>query len=192
MNRNNAVNYPEQYRTDLLSAVSAVDLAPVRRVIDVLVEARALNQRIFVCASGASASLGGQLLCELVMGGAYNRSERFRILALPDSCLVARTEPDDFAKENFFVEQLKNVLEYGDVVMGISSTGNPAKILRALEYATRIGCLKIAITGSEGHKVASLADIHIPLPSAHPASVEDSLIIVCRMIGNAILHAGSC
>jgi D-sedoheptulose 7-phosphate isomerase len=189
MNRNNAVNYPEQYRIDLLSAVSAVDLAPVRRAIDVLVEARALNQRIFVCASGASASLGGQLLCELVKGGAYNRSERFRILALPDHVLDGRTEPDDLAKEYIFVEQLKNVLEYGDVVIGISSTGNPAKILRALEYAARIGCMKVAITGFDGHKVAALADIHILLPAAHPVSVEDSLIIVCRMIGNAILHA---
>ncbi len=189
MDRKEAIQFPAQYRAELLRAVSAADLAPVGRAIDVLIEARTLNRRVYVCSSGAGASVGSQLLYELVKGGATNRFPRFRILAITDPFLNARTEPNRFAQERYFVEQLKNVAEQGDVVMGISSSGNPANLVRAFEYATCVGCRTVAVTGCDGHEVGALADVHILLPAAHPASVEDSLTIICRMIGYSFLQA---
>jgi D-sedoheptulose 7-phosphate isomerase len=191
MDRKDVVHIPAQYKAELLSAISTVDPLPVSRAVDVLVDARTLNHRVFVCSGGASASMGSQLLCDLVKGAANNRSPRFRILALNDPLLSGRTGADRFARESYFVEHLRNVTEHGDVVMAISSSGNPANLVRALEYATAVGCRTVAITGCDGHKLAALADVPIVLPATHPTSVEDSLIVICHMIGYAFLHAES-
>jgi D-sedoheptulose 7-phosphate isomerase len=60
-----------------------------------------------------------QFLCDLVKEASFNRSSRFRILALSDQSPKISSHADDIAKERVFVEQLKNFAEPEDVVMGI-------------------------------------------------------------------------
>jgi D-sedoheptulose 7-phosphate isomerase len=184
MERKDAVNYPAQYRSDLLTALDKMDLPLVAQAIDVFMEARTLNRRIFVCGNGASATAAAQFLCDLVKGTGYNLSSRFRVLALTDQHPSARIAPEDVRGERVFVDQLQTVAESGDVVMGISAAGNAASLVCALEYAIGVGCRTITLTGPDGWKLQPLADVHIVVPATQAASVEDGLMIVCHMIGN--------
>jgi D-sedoheptulose 7-phosphate isomerase len=86
-------------------------------------------------------------------------------------------------RDPVFVEQIKNIAEHGDIVVGISFSGNSASVLRAFEYANRIGCRTISITGGDGGKLAAISNIAILVPASHVGSVEDGLMIVCHMIG---------
>src|SRR5262249_25318769 len=76
-----AMNYPEQYRAELLSAIQRMDLNGVSAAIEVFREARAQGHRIFVCGSGRSA-VASHLLCEMVKGSTLTRASKFRIFAL--------------------------------------------------------------------------------------------------------------
>jgi D-sedoheptulose 7-phosphate isomerase len=170
---------PEQYRKELLDAIQGIDLSGVNEAIGIFRDARAHGRCIFVCGSGSSSSAASHLLCEMVAGTNINRSAQFRILEVSDELSTVHGKVAD----QVFLEQLKNIAEHGDVLVGISTSGNCSSILRAFEYAGRIGCRTISITGRDGGNLASLSDLSILVPASHAGSVEDAHMILCRMIG---------
>jgi len=184
MERKDAIDYPAQYRSDLLAALQKLDLPPVAQAIGVFLEARTLNRRIFVCGCGVSARIASQYLIDLVKGSGFGLSTRFRVLALSDQHFAQSMDPKGEPTERVFVDQLQNFAEFGDVVMGISSEGKAASLVRAFEYAGCIGCRTVALTGSQEHPLAPLSDVHIWVPASQTAGVEDGLMIVCHMIGS--------
>src|SRR4051794_31201826 len=153
------MQYPEQYRAEVLSAIQGVDLEGVSGAIDVFREARAHGRCIFVCGTGSTSTAAARLLCETVRRSSVNRSVRFRIIALADE--LSGRAPDDLGADRVFHDQLKDAAERGDVVIGISPSGNSASLVRAFEYANRIGCRTVCITGRDGGKLANMSNIVI-------------------------------
>ncbi len=178
-----AMKYAEQYRAGLLKAIESIDLDGVAKAIEVFREARAHGNCIFVCGSGSGAGAAAHLLCDMVKGSTLNRSVRFRILELSGELPKGSAADDYLVSDRVFVDQLQNIAEHGDVVIGISPSGNSASVLRAFEYASRTGCRTISITGKEGGKLAAKSDIAILVPASQSGSVEDALMIICHMIG---------
>jgi D-sedoheptulose 7-phosphate isomerase len=175
------MQYPEQYRAEVLNAIRGLDLEGVSGAIDVFREARAHGRCIFVCGTGSNSAAAARILCEMVRRSSLNRSIRFRIIALSDE--LSGRGPADVGADHLFQDQLKNAAERGDVVIGISPSGNSAPVLRAFEYANRIGCRTVCITGRDGGKLAKMSNIVILVPAAHAGSVEDAHMIICHMIG---------
>jgi len=177
------LSYPARYKFELLNAIQSLDLDKVNQVIEIFDEARTAGQRIFVCGRGADFA-ASQSLSEMVSNAPATGSSRFRILALSDqvSPRGGNYHPESHS-DRVFVEQLKNVAEPDDVVLGISVSGNAPSVLHAIEYASWIGCKTIAVTGPEAGAVSLLADITIDVPVSHLASVEDAHLIICHMIG---------
>jgi D-sedoheptulose 7-phosphate isomerase len=177
------MGYPEQYRAEVLNAIQGLDLEGVSGAIDIFRDVRAHGSTIFVCGTGSNASAAGKLLAEMVRGSNLNRAMRFRIVALSDELSHTRGPAGDVASDRVFLDQLKNTAEHGDVVLGITPSGNSAAILRAFEYANRIGCRTVCITGRDGGKLANMSNIVILVPASHAGSVEDAHMIICHMIG---------
>jgi D-sedoheptulose 7-phosphate isomerase len=178
------MDYPEQYKAQILSAIQSIDLVKVNQVIQVFKGARAHGRRIFVCGNGGIDSVVAQLLCDLVKGARSSRAPRFRIAALSDQLPNVSRESDKLTADSVFVEQLKNFAEPEDVVMGICPTGNAPNVVNAIEYASWIGCRTIGVTGYDGGKVGRLADLNVQVPVTHAGGVEDAHVIICHMIGH--------
>jgi len=177
------MGYPEQYRSEVLNAIHGLDLEGVSGAIEVLRETRARGRCIFVCGSGKNANAAGRLLCEMIRASNLNRSMRFRIVALSDELTHTRGPSGDFGSDRVFLDQFQNVAEQGDVVIGISSSGKSAGIVRVFEYAKRTGCRTVCIAGGDGGKLAKISDIVILVPASHAGSMEDAHMIICHMIG---------
>jgi len=177
------MDYPGQYKAEILNAIHNIDLGKVNQVIQAFKAARAHGRRIFVCGNGGIDSMVSQFLCDMVKGASYNQSSRFRILALSDKLPEVSQERDMFAKDRVFVEQLKNFAQPEDVVLGICPSGNSQQVVNAIEYANWIGCRTIGVTGFDGGKVARLAELNVQVPVKHAGSVEDAHVIICHMIG---------
>ena len=173
------MDYPEQYRTQTLNAIQSVDLSKVMQAIQMFNEARTHGRRIFVCGDGNVGSKAAQSLCDMVKGANFNRSSRFRILALSDE----RASREQTSDARVFVEQLKNFAEPEDVVMGVCTSGNSPNVVNAIEYAAWIGCRTIAVTGCDGGRMAELAELNLRVSSTHVGSVEDAQMIICHIIG---------
>src|SRR6266568_5586608 len=178
-----ATSFPAEYKADLLKAVDTIDLCKVDEAIQLLIQARAENRRIFVCGNGGSASTASHFVCDMVKGASFNRETRFRIMALTDSLPTITAYSNDVAYECIFVEQLKNFAEPGDVLMAISSSGNSLNVLRAVEYGNSIGCQTIALTGRDGGQLGPLAQLNIQVSHPHTGRIEDLHMIVMHMIG---------
>ncbi|MEO7142437.1 MAG: SIS domain-containing protein [Bryobacteraceae bacterium] len=181
------MTFPEQYRAQLVDALARLDTAKIGQAIDWFQEARSNARHIFVCGNGGSASTASHFACDIVKGASYNRKQRFRIMALTDSLPTLTAYSNDVSYDSVFVEQLKNFANSGDLVMGISGSGNSPNVLRAIEYANSIGCKTLALTGRDGGKLGPLAQLNIQVAEPHMGRIEDAHLIVCHMIGYAFM-----
>jgi len=174
--------FAERYKSELLTALDGINLTEVQSAIEWFVQARDENRHIFVCGNGGSAATASHFACDIVKGASFNRGSRFRIMALSDSQATMTAYSNDVGYECVFAEQLKNFAQPGDLVMGISGSGNSPNVLRAIEYGNSIGCKTLALTGRDGGKLGPLAqkNIHIAVP--HMGRIEDAHMVVCHMI----------
>jgi len=176
------MNFPEAYKTDLLTAIEAIDLNQVNQAIEWFRQARAGGQHIFVCGNGGSASTASHFACDMVKGASFNRPARFRIMALTDQLPTLTAYANDVGYDAVFVEQLKNFAQPGDLFLAISGSGNSPNVLRAMEYASQAGCRTMALTGRDGGQLGPMAQLNIQVSVPHMGRIEDAHMIVCHMI----------
>jgi len=177
-----AAKFASTYKAALAQAIESVDLDKVERAIQLLAEARDSGRHIFVCGNGGSASTASHFACDIVKGASFNRAQRFRIMAFTDSLPTLTAYSNDVSYECVFVEQLRNFAEPGDVLIAISASGNSPNVLHAVEYGNSAGCRTIALTGRDGGKLGSLAQLNIQVSHPHMGRIEDSHMMVLHMI----------
>lgn len=176
------MNYPELYRNELHKTIDAIDSALVNQAIDWFKIARDQGNTIFVAGNGGSASTASHFACDMVKGASFERTNRFRIMALTDSLPTMTAYSNDVGYDVVFAEQLKNFAKPGDVYMAISGSGNSPNVVRALEYANQAGCKTLALTGRDGGKLGGQAQLNIQVPVPHMGRIEDAHMIICHMI----------
>ena len=177
---------PKRYRTELVNALESVDLNAVQDVVKLFREASAHGRCIFVCGDDGHAIGASRLLCDMVKSSNVNRTMKFRIFALSGE---ARRASDSSIPDYNLVNELRNVATTGDVVVGISASGNSKSVIQALEYGNEIGCRTICISGWAGGKLATISEIVILVSASNPGNVEDAHMMVCRMIGHYFLDS---
>jgi D-sedoheptulose 7-phosphate isomerase len=111
---------------------------------------------------------------------------RFRTLCLNDSASFVTGIANDMGFDQIFSEQVANWAEPGDVVLGISGSGNSRNILKAFEEARKRGATTICFSGFEGGKARDLADLCIVVPCHKMVQVEDVHLIISHMIADEL------
>jgi D-sedoheptulose 7-phosphate isomerase len=101
---------------------------------------------------------------------------------LSDNIPTLMALANDVSYEAIFVEPLKNFFVPGDVVIGISGSGNSPNVLKAIEYAGQNHGLTIGLSGYSGGKLATMTDIAWVAPVHDMQKVEDMHMIVVHMI----------
>ena len=94
-----------QYTHDTIAAVDRLPLGQVRRVVELLSEARSLGQQIFICGNGGSAATASHFANDLGKGASLGRSERFRVMSLTDNIPWITSLANDLDYSQIFVEQ---------------------------------------------------------------------------------------
>ena len=123
------------------------------------------ERMIFTLGNGGSASTASHLACDLNKGACFGAEKRFRVIALTDSQPIILALANDVSYNDIFVEQLRNFAREGDVVIGISGSGNSTNVLKAIDYARTRGCTTIGFCGFDGGSLRKLADhtLHVPI-----------------------------
>ena len=129
----------------------------IDQFIEIINKAYAHNKQVFVIGNGGSALTASHYACDLNKGISYNRAKRFRAIALADNYATTMAYANDVSYEDIFVEQLKNFLEKGDVVICISGSGNSKNVLKAIEYANQGGAITVGITGYDGGELKKIS-----------------------------------
>lgn len=174
----------QKYITHLQGVLERLKLEDVRKSIDVIMDAYHTNKQIFVLGNGGSASTASHLACDLGKGTSVEDKKRFRVISLTDNVATMTAWSNDVSYEDVFVEQLKNLVNSFDVVIGISASGNSENVIRAMKHASEIGCRTIGWSGFGGGRLAKICDVNVIVDSDQYGPVEDVHLIL-----NHILHA---
>ena len=171
-----------RYLDELRAVLDHIDVAAVRKIADALVEAHARDAQIFILGNGGSASTASHWACDLGKGTVVEGQRRYRVISLTDNNAVMTAWANDASYDDVFVEQLKNLANADDVVIGISASGNSENVLRAIRYATDLGATTIGVTGFGGGKLADIADVPFVVDSHDYGRVEDVHLILDHIL----------
>ena len=155
----------EIYFDRLKSTVDLIDKRALNTLMNVLDYARNEVRHIFVMGNGGSAATASHYVCDFNKGISLNQERKFKLICLNDNIPSLMAYANDFSFEDIFVGQLKNFFQKGDIVLGISGSGNSKNVLRAIEYANEHGGITVGLTGYGGGKLREIAHygVHVPI-----------------------------
>ncbi len=145
------------YLNSLQNVINKVDRNEINLFLQILLNAYHAEKQIFVMGNGGSAATASHFACDLNKGISFGKDKRFKIICLNDNIPTMLAYSNDTSYDEVFVEQLKNFLQEGDVVIGFSGSGNSKNVLKAIEYANSKNALTVGITGYSGGKLKETA-----------------------------------
>lgn len=163
----------------VLDSLSVTDISTVMNVLE---NARLSKKRIFICGNGGSASTASHLECDFNKGISYDQKIKYDIECLSDNVSMMMAIANDIGYEDIFIVPLKNKLKSGDIVIGISGSGNSENVVRAFEYANRLHAETIAFTGYSGGRLKELAKYNIHVAIDNMQITEDIHLILNHMM----------
>ena len=181
------MSFPSLYRDQLQATIASIDAAKVDQAIAWMAAARDSGHAIFVAGNGGSAATAAHFVCDMVKGASHGKRTRFRIQALAQNLPTLTAYSNDVSYAEAMLEELQNFAQPGDLYMAISGSGNSPNVVRAMEFATALGCKTLALTGREGGRLGALAQLNIHVPEPHMGRIEDAHHIVCHMICYAFM-----
>jgi len=148
-----------------IDAVSETQSDNFQNVIDTFKYAQENGKNIYLFGNGGSGATASHFASDMNKGASGGSDKRFRAICLNDNVALMLAISNDMSYEDVFVEQLKNFLEEGDVVLGISGSGNSKNVIKAIEYAKSNGAKTIGFCGYDGGKLKQIVDtsLHVPL-----------------------------
>ena len=162
--------------------------APLVRGIELMVDALRKGGKILSCGNGGSAADAQHFAAELV-----NRFERERpplaAIALSTDTSGLTSIANDYAYQQVFSKPLRAFGKRGDVLLGISTSGNSGNVIDAIHAAHELGIRVIALTGNGGGKMAGLMredDVHLCVPHKTTARIQEVHLLCIHCLCDGI------
>ncbi len=134
------------------------------------------GSKILWCGNGGSAADSQHLAAELM--GRFRRERRgLPSIALTTDTSVLTAVGNDYGFDRIFGRQVEALCAKGDVVVGLSTSGNSRNVCAAIEAAKQIGAFTVAFTGARGGALAGKADAVIQVPSEDTARIQEAHIL---------------
>ncbi len=166
-------------------------IARIKEVADVIAEAFRNGQRLYLCGNGGSAADAQHLAAEFT-GRFYSDRE-----PLPAEALHVNTSltavGNDYSYDQIYERAVKAHGRKGDVLIGISTSGNSKNVLLAQQEAQRRGMIVVSFTGETGGKMKDNCNYLFNVPSTDTPRIQESHIlighIICQLVEEALFTA---
>lgn len=164
-------------------------LEKIEECFIIILNALVSGEKILICGNGGSAADAQHFAAELV--GRFEKERRgFPSIALTTDTSALTAIGNDYGFERIFARQLEALATVGDILIGISTSGNSPNVIAAVMKAREIGCRTIGMTGAKGKKLASLCDVTVLVPTERTARIQEAhsaiIHIWCEMIDAAV------
>jgi len=150
-------DFHDAYLSRLKRAIDDLDRASVANAVDVIRKAWQDGQQIIAFGNGGSGLAALHYIHDWNKGITEATGTPFRGRTLNDNIGLITAFANDLSYDDVFAEQLKSILQPGDVVMGISGSGNSENVLRAIRYANDHGGVTLGLSGYAGGQLERLA-----------------------------------
>lgn len=170
-----------------------LDTEKIARMVEILAHAQSQNRQIFTMGNGGHGNTAAHMINDLAKHTVSSDAKdsvvsekRFRTMCLNDSVSFLTGLGNDLGYEHVFSEQLKNWCQEGDVVIGISGSGNSPNVLKAFEVARERGAISICLSGKGGGKAKEAADLCIVVPSDKMVQIEDAHLAINHAVADEL------
>jgi D-sedoheptulose 7-phosphate isomerase len=156
-------------------------LETIQRAVEEITKAFQQGNRIYFCGNGGSAADAQHLAAEF--SGRFYKDRQ----ALPAEALHCNTSyltavANDYSYEDIYARLVRGIGQKGDVLVGLSTSGNSGNIVKAFEAARQKGMITIGFTGRGGGKMKPLTDLLFAVPSGDTPRIQESHILVGHII----------
>ena len=178
------VDFSKSYFNYLTELFKKIDLREIQSFVDTLLSAREAGSLIFFMGNGGSAATASHFANDLAIG--VNDYEKpFKVMSITENIPMITAISNDYGYEDIFLRQLKVYGKSGDILVGISASGNSQNLINAFEYASSAEIKTVALTAFDGGKMKEIADqgIHIPTGDKEYGPAEDLHMILDHLVG---------
>ena len=157
---------------------------------DMLLEAINNDGTIFWCGNGGSASQANHLSAELIGGMYQEKNKPFKSICLNvDTAFITAWSNDD-SFDNIFIRQLEALSQSGDILIGLSTSGNSSNVVKAAKFGHSNGLKVISLTGNDGGKLNKNSDVNINIQTNSTQRIQEMHILIghilCDIIENSL------
>ena len=166
------------------------DTNSIEKIIQILLNGRNKGKKILTMGNGGSGSTASHFVSDLLKTAITKGDRRFSAISLVDNTPVLLAWSNDTSYEEIFVEQLKNHLSKGDILIGFSGSGNSKNVVKALKYGKKNGAICIGITGMSGGNFPKICDVCYVVPSDNMLTIESMHLLICHCVVETIRKLG--
>jgi D-sedoheptulose 7-phosphate isomerase len=177
-------DFAQRYTTHISNLASNLDFKAIEKVMDILLKARADGKKIFFIGNGGSAATSSHFANDLALGTKADENIPFKVISLTDNCAILTALANDTDYDNVFVGQMKYLFEEGDILIGISASGNSQNVINGIEYANENGGISIGLIGFDGGKMKDICQhsVIVNTMKKEYGPVEDIHMILDHLI----------
>jgi D-sedoheptulose 7-phosphate isomerase len=162
-------------------------VSAMAEVSRIMVDALRQGNKILLCGNGGSAADAQHIAAEFVGRFAFDRPALPALaLSVNSSCVTAIG--NDYGFDVVFSRQIEALGKKGDVVIGISTSGNSANVLQAMSTSRRLGIHTVAFAGCTGGKLKSEVDFCLCAPSNETPRIQECHILIGHIISELVEH----
>lgn len=156
-------------------------LPQIDKVGQVMRECLQRGNKILLMGNGGSAADSQHIAAEIV--GRYKRERRaLPAIALTTDTSILTAVGNDYGFEYVFSRQVEGLCDPQDVVIGISTSGNSANVVKAIEAAKEIGAITVLFSGGTGGKLAAMCDYSLVMPSKETARIQEAHLFIAHSV----------
>ena len=170
------------YREDVIRLCQTLDTDSVEKAAKLLLEAYEGRKKIFVAGNGGSAGTANHFSCDFSKNAVKSDTARPKVISLSANIEVVTALGNDYCYGDIFVQQLKNLMDDGDVILLISASGNSENVIRAAEYVQSRKGKVIGMTGFSGGKLKELSNVSLHIPCNSYEQAEDLHMILTHIL----------
>jgi D-sedoheptulose 7-phosphate isomerase len=144
---------------------------------------QSLNQgnKVLLMGNGGSAADAQHMAAEFV-GRFLHERKALPALALTTDTSILTAVGTDYGYDNLFVRQVEALAVKGDVVFGISTSGNSRNVILALKRAKEMGCFICGLTGGDGGELSRLVDLSLVVSSKETPRIQEAHILIIHIL----------
>ena len=179
-------NFLENYKVQVQDGLDSIDTRIFLDIVELITNTHRARANIFVAGNGGSAAIAEHFSCDHSKGVSNNTGYFPKIISLTSNVSLLTAYANDIGYSRVFAEQLVNHADAGDLLFGISSSGNSPNIIEALKVAKQLNMKTVALTGFNGGQASNMADYNIHIDIDNYGVVEDCHQIIMHMLAQYI------
>jgi D-sedoheptulose 7-phosphate isomerase len=171
-------NYIEQHN----AVISSLNVDEIKQAINLIASTVKNGKRVAVCGNGGSAVAASHYITDWNKMIYTHKNTCFNGICLSDNVGLITAYSNDLSYDDVFSEQVKNLLNQGDLLITLSGSGNSKNVIRATNIANTMGVNTLAVCGYDGGKLKNLSKNYVWIRSFDMQICEDAQTVFGHMV----------